>query len=138
MERYSVFQKTPQMVAAAGMLEFAEGLGFDLPDTLTRYPKNLADLLECMGCLIPQTKAHTQNTFFLWAQGIEHLVNLLAQVTIDHRFQRRGRFLVLDQRAELGVPFTNMILEGHGALGNLQGIFDLLNLQPGVLRDLFG
>ena len=116
------------MVATARVLEFAEGLGFDLPDTLTRYPKNLPHFLECMGRLIPQTKAHTQNTLFLWAQGIEHAVNLLPQVTVDHRFQGRGRFFVLDERAELGVPFPNVIFEGHGAFGDLQGIFDLLNL----------
>src|SRR5437667_10589221 len=103
------------MVAAAGVFEFAEGLGFDLPDTLTRYPKNLAHLLECMGCFIPQTKAHTQNAFFLWAQGIEHLMNLLAQVTVDHRFQWRGRFLILNQRAEFGVPFPHVIFEAYGA-----------------------
>src|SRR5215831_220406 len=137
MEGQLVFQKAPQMVTAAGMLEFAESLGFDLSDTLTRHPKNLAHFLECMGYLIPQTKAHTQNTLFLRAQGMEHLVYLIAQVTVDHRLQRRSRLLVLDQRAEFSVSFTNVIFEGHSAFCDLQGIFDLLNLQSGVLRDLF-
>ena len=55
------------MIAAAGMLQLAEGLGFNLPDTLTRYPKNLADFFQSMRCFIPETKAHTQNAFLLWA-----------------------------------------------------------------------
>ena len=119
------------------MFELAEGLCFNLPDTLARHPENLAHLLERMRGVVPETEAHTQNTFFLWAQSIEHLVDLLSQVTIDHRFQRRGRFFIFDECPQLRIPLPNMIFQGHSAFGDFEGIFDFLNLQPGILGDLF-
>ncbi len=125
------------MVAAAGVFELAEGLCFNLPDTLARHPENLAHLLERMRGVVPETEAHTQNTFFLWAQRIEHLVDLLPQVTINHCFQWRGLFFIFDERPQLSIPFPNMIFQGYGAFGDFEGVFHLLNLQPGILGNLF-
>ena len=61
-------------------------------------PRKSGPPLRAYAGVVPETEAHTQNTFFLWAQSIEHLVDLLPQVTIDHRFQRRGRFFIFDER----------------------------------------
>jgi hypothetical protein len=61
------------LLAAAGMPQFAQGLGLDLPDPLARDGEVLPDLFEGVLAAILQAKAHLNDLLFPRAQTLQHL-----------------------------------------------------------------
>ena len=72
-------QEIPQFLAAAGVAELAQGLGFDLADAFTGDVELLADLLQRAGAAILQAEAQAQDLFLTRGQGLEHVGQLLLQ-----------------------------------------------------------
>src|SRR5207245_10306345 len=90
-----------QPVTAAGMPEFAQRLGFDLPDTLARYREVLANFFERVFAAILQAEAHLDDLLFARAEGLEDFRGLLAQVEIDDRLRWRHDAAVHDEIAQV-------------------------------------
>ena len=63
------FDKTPQFVCAAGMLQFLQRLALDLADSFPREFKVLSHLLKGMVALLSDPKPHPQDLFFPHVQG---------------------------------------------------------------------
>ncbi len=92
-------------MAAAGMPQFTQRLGFDLADALARNGKVLAHFLERMLAAILEAEAHLDDLFFARAQGFQHLSGLLAQVEIDDGLRRRNHAAVHDEIAQVRLFF---------------------------------
>ncbi len=67
-------------MAARGVAELAQRLGFNLTDALARDREVLADFFERMFAAILQAEAHLHDFLFARAKGLENLGGLLAQV----------------------------------------------------------
>src|SRR4051812_11365482 len=104
-------------MAAAGMPELPQRLGFDLADSLTGHREVLAYLFERVLTSILQAEAHLNDFFLARAERLEHFCSLLPQVQIDHRFRRRHDTPVDDEIAEVGLFFfTDRCFKRNGFL----------------------
>ena len=56
-------------LGAAGMAQLADGLVFDLADTLTGNAEDLAHFLQGVGAAVVHTETHPQNIGFTFGQG---------------------------------------------------------------------
>ena len=97
-------------MAAAGVAQFAERLGFNLADTLARHCEILPHFLERVLAAVFQAEAHLDDLLLARRERLEYLRRLLPQVQIDHRVGRRQARLV-DQAlsadlAKLPQPFA--------------------------------
>jgi hypothetical protein len=61
-----VVEETAEFARARGVLEFAQGFGFDLTDTFARDRELLADLFERVIGVHADAEAHAQDAFFAW------------------------------------------------------------------------
>src|SRR5712692_1652234 len=91
--------------AAAGMAQFAQRLGLNLPDALARHREILADLFERMIRVLPNPEPLAQDPLFAGGQGFERVVDLSLKVIPNRRLERRDRLLVLYKIAEVAVFF---------------------------------
>ena len=57
-------QKRAQAMAAAGMAQFAQRLGFDLADAFARHGEVLADFFERVLAAVLQAEAHLDDLLF--------------------------------------------------------------------------
>ena len=71
-------QERAQPVAAAGMTQFAEGLGFDLANALASDGEVLADLFECVLASILQPEPHLDYFFLARAESFQNFRGLFA------------------------------------------------------------
>src|SRR5437867_665519 len=85
----SIVEKSSQAVTAAGMAQFAQGLGFDLADALAGDGEVLADLLECVLAAVVEAEPHLDDLLLARRESLQDLRRLLAQIQIDHGFRRR-------------------------------------------------
>jgi hypothetical protein len=65
-----VIDKAPQHLAAAGMPQLAECLGFDLADTLARHIKVVAHFLQRMRRVYADPKTLAQDPLFPWCERL--------------------------------------------------------------------
>src|SRR5215467_10171853 len=65
-----VIDKTSQHLAAAGMPQLAECLGFDLTHALTCHIKVVAHFLQRMRCVHTDPKTLTQDALFPWCERL--------------------------------------------------------------------
>ena len=72
-------QEITQLFAAARMAELAQGLGLDLPDTLTRDVARLAALVQRARSAFHDNATKLHPLLFPRCQGIQHLFQLFAQ-----------------------------------------------------------
>ena len=79
-------EKRAQPVAAAGMAQFAEGLGFDLANALASDGEVLANFFERVLATILQPEPHLDYFFLARAESFQDFRGLFAQVQVDDRF----------------------------------------------------
>src|SRR5580693_7057296 len=65
-------EERPQAMAAAGMAQLAQRLGFDLANALPRHREVLADLFERMLAAVLQTEAHLDDLLFARAERLQN------------------------------------------------------------------
>ena len=70
-------QEVLELLAAAGVTELAQRLGFDLADALTRDVELLADLFERAGTAVLDAEAQLQDFLLTRGEGGEHVDELL-------------------------------------------------------------
>jgi len=78
-------QEAAQLARTAGMLEFAQGLGFDLADTFAGHAKLLTDLFEGVVSVHPDAETHTQDPLFARGQRGQNPRGGFAQIALDRR-----------------------------------------------------
>src|SRR3989304_1544754 len=77
--RPTLIQEADQFRAAAGLLEFADGFGFDLADPLAGDLEDVADLLEGVAVALAQAVAEFDDLAFAIAERLENLRDLPAE-----------------------------------------------------------
>src|SRR5258708_5326988 len=121
------------------MAKFAQRFGFNLPDTLTRYRKRLANFFQRVLGTIFQTETHLDDPLFARREGAQHLRRLVFQVHVDDRFGRRHHGAVLNKVAKMRIFFfANRRLQRNGLLRDLQHFADFGYRDVHALGDFFG
>src|SRR3954453_10997368 len=72
-----------ESVTAAGVPEFSQRFGFNLPDTFSSHGEVLADFFEGVLAPILQPKTHFDDLLFPRTQSLQDLGCLLPQVQIN-------------------------------------------------------
>ena len=99
------------------MAKLAERFCLDLADTLTGDIELLTNLLKSALLAVCKTETQAKNARFTRSQGVENLVELLAEKLVGCCFCGRGRFLVLDEVTDMAIFFlTNRSFEGDRIL----------------------
>src|SRR5262245_17263296 len=70
-----LIQKAHQLLAAAGLLELADGFGFDLADAFAGDFENVANLFQRVAVAVAQAVPQLDDLALAVAQGLEHLVD---------------------------------------------------------------
>src|SRR6185369_12998790 len=92
-----------QLVAAAGVLELAQRLGFDLADALAGHVELLADFFQRVVRAHFDAEAHAQHFGFAWRQRIEDVLDHVAQTRLHRGLDRCGVGLVFDEVAQVRI-----------------------------------
>ena len=117
-------------MAAAGVAQFAQRLGFDLADALARDREVLADFFERVLAAVLQAEAHLDDLLFARRERLQHLRGLLPQVQIDHRVGGRDPVLVDDEIAQVRLfLFADRRLERDRLLRHAQHLAHLRHRQ---------
>src|ERR1043165_4537171 len=97
-------QKRLELARARRVAQFAERLGFDLPDALARDGEVLADLFErVLAAVRAAAEAHLDDLLFARREGRQNLLRDLAQVRDDDGVRGVEYGLILDEVAEVRV-----------------------------------
>ena len=128
--------ETAQLFASTRMPQFAQRLGFDLPDALAGHFEVLSDFLERMIGGLADAESFAQHFFFPRRQRLQCAVDLALQVVADGRFQRRDRLLVLDEVAQMAVFFlADRSFERNRFARDLQNLSHFVERQIHALGD---
>ena len=71
-------QEVPDPLASHRVSEFSEGLGLNLPDTLSGNFEALSYFFQCQGMAAFKTKSQDDHFPFPWIQPLEHLFDLFS------------------------------------------------------------
>ena len=97
------FHEAFEPFAAAGMSEFAQRLGLDLPNTLARNGKLLTHFFEGVIRFFPDAETHSQYLLFPRRQCCQDFSCLLLKVDVHHRVRGLNDPFVLDKIAEMAI-----------------------------------
>src|SRR5438874_10257629 len=120
------------------MPQFAQRLGFDLPDALASHGERLAYFFQGVLRAIFQAEAHLDDFFLARGQGAQHLRRLVFQIHVDDGLGGRDYAAVFDEVAQMRIfLFADGRLQRDGLLRDLQYLahFGDRNIHP--LGDLF-
>src|SRR5439155_5270763 len=101
--RHKAFQEAFELLAADGVLQLADGFGFDLADTLASHLEDAADLFQRVGVTVPQAVAQFDDFSLAVRQRLEDDVNLLLEHLGGGRVDRVVGASILDEVAEITV-----------------------------------
>src|SRR5690348_6941925 len=82
-------QERPQLLAARGMPQLAQGLGFDLADALAGDVELLADLFQRVVGVHVNAEAHAQHLGFARREACEHFAHRFHKTRFGSRLDRR-------------------------------------------------
>ena len=71
--------EVPDPLGTAGVTQLADGLVFDLADTLTGNAEDLTHFFQCVGTAVVHTEAHPQNIGFPLGQGVQNFLQGFAE-----------------------------------------------------------
>src|SRR5471030_270088 len=122
------FQEAFQLVRARGMTQLAQGLRFDLADTLAGDVELLADLFQRMVGRHFDAETHAQYLRLTRGQRIEHVLHDAAHRGVQRGVGRRQRVVVLDEVAEVRiVVVADWRLHRNRLFGDLHDLTDLIS-----------
>src|SRR5690554_6954496 len=135
----SVVEEAAQVVTAGGVTQLAQGLGFDLTDTLPGDVELLADFFQGVIRIHVDTEAHAQYLGFPCGESGEDLAGGFLEVFHGGRVDRRFHGAVLDEVAQMRIfVVANRGLHGDRLLGDLQHFADLVLGHLHALAQLLG
>ena len=92
-----IFHETAQFLAPVRVAQLAEGLGLNLPDTLSGYIEILAHLLKGMLVLRTYAKALAKHPLLAGTQRLQNALSLLLEVELDDRLLGHLGLFVLNK-----------------------------------------
>ena len=105
------------------MAEFAQGLGFDLPDTLSCDVEFLADLFESPRSSVIETESESEHLLLPLSKCTQHLHQLLLEQCECGCVSRYRHVVILDEVAQMAVfLFADGRLKGNRLLGDLEDL----------------
>ena len=81
-------QQGAQVLLTRVSPKLAQGFCFNLPDSFSRNGKTLADLFECTGIPVLESKAHPDDLLFARTQNLQGGLRALLQIGADNDFGR--------------------------------------------------
>ena len=119
------------------MAELADGLVFNLADTLTGHTEDLADLLQGVGLSVIHTEPQAQHVGLPVRQGVQDLAEGLGQQGIAGGIRRAGSVVVLHEGADGRVLLVaHRRVQRQGIGGGAVGLDDLLDGEIQFVGDL--
>ena len=103
-------QKVSQLLAPAGMAQFPQRFGLDLPDTLSGDVELFSDFLESSGPPVHDAEAQFQHLLFARRQGVQHFLKLLPQQREACRFTRLAGVFIGDKVSKVAVLLHTVLL----------------------------
>src|SRR5215471_9805312 len=114
------FEKRADVAGARWVAQFAQRLGLNLANALTRDGKHLADFFEGALIAVLKSKTHADYAFFARAELLQHGGHRLLQAEADGGLRWRDEGLVFDEIAQVSVfLLADRGLERYWRLGDL-------------------
>src|SRR5690554_5067150 len=133
-----VVNKAAQVIGAGRVAQFAQGLGFDLTDTLPGYVELFADFFQGVVGVHFNTETHAQYFRFASGQAGQHGAGCLAQAFSRGGIHRRQGLDIFDEIAQMAVFIVaNRGFHGDRLFGDLQYLADLVFRHFHALAKLF-
>ena len=92
-----------QLLAANGILQFANRFGFNLPHAFTRDFEDPANLFQRVGIAIAQTIPQPNDLSFAVRQRFQQLVDLVTQNAVGGRSHRIIRLRIFDELTKAAI-----------------------------------
>ena len=119
--------------------ELAQGLGLDLTNPLSGDTELASDLIQRVSPSVFQTKAHLDDTPFLWTEGSEDIGDFFVQELVCGRVQRGQRSAVLNEIPQVPIFFVaDGHLQGQWLLCDAQDAFHIAQRDVQLFSYLFG
>src|SRR5258706_11206309 len=114
------FEKRADVAGARWVAQFAQRLGLNLANALTRDREHLADFFEGARIAVLKPKTHADDAFFAGIELLQHGGHRLLQAEADGRIRWRRHGLFFDEIAQLSVfLFADTSLERNRTLRDL-------------------
>src|SRR6266566_5112691 len=97
------FEKRADVAGARWVAQFAQRLGLNLANALTRDREHLADFFEGARIAVLKPKTHADDAFFAGIELLQHGGHRLLQAEADRRIRWRDHGLVFDEIAQVSV-----------------------------------
>src|SRR2546423_13893223 len=105
------------------MAQFAQGLGFNLANTLTGDVKLFADFFQGTAATVIETETQLEHFALALGQAIEDILHLLFEQLMAGRVGGSEGSVVLDKGAQGAiVPFTDGSLQANRLLADLDDL----------------
>ena len=76
---FQLVQIIPQLTAAAGVAQLAQGFGFNLPNPLPGHIELLAHLFQCPASPVLKTESEAEHLPFAGGEAGQNLIDLLLE-----------------------------------------------------------
>ena len=120
------------------MAKLAQGLGFNLANTLSSDGEPTPDFLQGVFTAILNAKAHADDLFLLSGQGLQNRCCLILQIAIDPGLGGRDGVRVFDEIGQVAAFFlSHRSLKGDGLLGELENFPYLVHGHVHLLSQFF-
>ena len=121
------------------MPEFAQSLGFDLPDPFSGHVELLPHFLQRPGLAVVQTVTQAQHLGLPGRQAVQNIHQLLLEQGGSHGFGRSGRIVIRNEVSQMGIVlFADRGFQRYRLLSNLDDFPHLLFRNAHFLGDLIG
>ena len=102
--------KVSQAPCVTGMAELAQGLGFDLANSFSRYTKLATDLVQRVGATVFETESKLNDASLPRTERHENGGNFFLQYLLGGSFEWRRARVIFDKVFEM--PFI-LVADGH-------------------------
>src|SRR5713226_1934570 len=127
-----------QLAAAAGMAQFAQGLGLNLTDALAGDVELFAHFLQRAAAAIVQAEAQLQHFALALGQAIQHIFHLLLEKLVAGGVGGSQRGMIFDEVAQVAVVlFANGRFEADRLLADFYDLAHFLRADLHLLGNLF-
>ena len=110
---YTLVQVVLQLAAAAGMAQFAQGLGLNLTDALAGDVELFAHLFQRAAAAIVQAEAQLQHFALALGQAVQHILHLLLEQLVAGGVGGSQRGMIFNEVAQVAVVlFANRAFPG--------------------------
>src|SRR5260221_14431304 len=107
-------QKSFELLASHGVLQLANGFGFNLPHPLPRALEDAADLFQRVGVAVSQAVPQTNDLPLAVGERLEEMVDLFPQNAVARRLDRVVARGVFNELAEAAVvALADRAVEAH-------------------------